>query len=119
MEPEPAAADHRFPWRRVRRMLLGLVVCRGLVLLCALPPFEGWDEYQHVGYVQHAGETGRAATLGETKVPASLVLAQAEFPQSRHALDQIGRFGAVGYAAYWSAKEVRDTKASGPPRPID
>src|SRR3954467_1241202 len=102
MAPDLAAADDHFPWRRIRRLLVGLVVCRGLVLLCALPPFEGWDEYQHVGYVQHVGETGRAASLGETQVPASLVLAQAEFPQPKNALDQIGRFGAVGHAEYWS-----------------
>ena len=34
-----------------------------------MPPFEGWDEYQHVAYVVHVSETGRRATLGETEVP--------------------------------------------------
>ena len=30
-------------WRRFRVLLVGLVLCRGLVLLCVMPPFEGWD----------------------------------------------------------------------------
>ena len=40
-------------WRRLRVLLVALVVCRGVVLLSILPPFEGWDEYQHVAYVEH------------------------------------------------------------------
>jgi len=119
MEPDHSPTDGRPRWRRLRLLLLGLVLCRGLVLLCALPPFEGWDEYQHVGYVQHVGETGRSAVLGETKVPASLLLALPEFPQSKHALDQVGRFGAVGYATYWAEAERRRGPGSpGSSRPI-
>ena len=34
--------------RGFRLLLLGLVLARGLVYLCVMPPFEGWDECQHV-----------------------------------------------------------------------
>ena len=74
--------DDRF-WKRTRFLLVALVLCRGLVWLCVLPPFEGWDEYQHVGYVQHVAETGRAAVLGETNVPASFCRAQPGFRSLR------------------------------------
>jgi hypothetical protein len=86
-------------------LLVGLVVCRGLVLLCVLPPFEGWDEYQHVGFVAHVAETGRRAVLNETVVPPTLITAAVQFPQPRSALEQIGRLGAVDYATYWARRE--------------
>ncbi len=69
-------AHGEYYWPRLRLLLVTLVLCRGLVVVCALPPFEAWDEYQHVAYVQHIAETGRSAILHETKVPASLLLAQ-------------------------------------------
>ena len=47
---------------------MGLFLARGLTDLCAMPPFEGWDEYQHVAYVVHLLETGRPAVLGQTEV---------------------------------------------------
>ena len=68
------AVEDRFPppsshfWRRVRVLLVALVVCRGVVVLSILPPFEGWDEYQHVAYVEHMRRTGRAPVAGQTTV---------------------------------------------------
>ena len=50
-------------WRRLRVFLVALVVCRGIVVLSILPPFEGWDEYQHVAYVEHMRQTGQALLL--------------------------------------------------------
>ena len=92
-------------WWRFRVLLVGLVLCRGLVLLCVMPPFEGWDEYQHVGYVVHVGETGRRAVLNETVVPPALVTAAVQFPQPKSALEQIGRLGAVDYATFWARRD--------------
>jgi hypothetical protein len=89
---------------QLRVLLTGLVLARGVAELCIMPPFEDWDEYQHVAYVVHVGETGRRATLGETDVPRSLLSAMLPaFPQPRSALEQMDpRLGAVGYATYWS-----------------
>ena len=78
------------------------MICRGLVILCVMPPFEAWDEYQHVGYVEHVRETGRAAVLNETMVPQALLEEVVKFPQPQHAVDeQLKHHGAVGYASYW------------------
>ncbi len=92
-------------WWRFRMLLVGLVLCRGLVLLCVMPPFEGWDEYQHVGYVVHVAETRRRAVLNETIVPPALVTAAVQFPQPKSALEQIGRLGAVDYATFWARRD--------------
>ena len=78
---------------RFRLLLAGLVLCRGLVLLCVIPPFEGWDEYQHLGHVMHYTETAEPAVLGATQVPPTLIPAVVEFPQSKNALEQIRAFG--------------------------
>ncbi len=109
--------DDRF-WKRARLLLVALVVCRGLVWLCVLPPFEGWDEYQHVGYVQHVAETGEAAVFGETNVPASLLLAQHEFPQSPIASEHLGRFGVVGFSTYWAKPREASRTLAGDPADV-
>jgi len=103
----PAGDAGRRPWSRFRWLLTGLVLCRGLVYLCVLPPFEGWDEYQHVGYVEQIRATGRTPVLWQTKYPPGLLRRVVEFPQCRFALDQIGRLGAVGYAEFWGRGGTR------------
>ena len=99
----PAGGAGQKSWSRFRWLLAGLVLCRGLVYLCVMPPFEGWDEYQHVGYVEHVRATGQTPILWQTKYPPGLLRRVVEFPQCRFALDQIGRLGAVGYAEYWTS----------------
>ena len=98
-------------WLRIRLLLVGLVVCRGLVLLCVMPPFEGWDEYQHVGYVEHVRTTGRAAVFGETMVSTALLAGMVEFPHGRSALEQVGWLGAVGHPTYWTRGEASGVRA--------
>jgi len=104
--PIPPTADApRTPayWPRVRRLLVGLVLCRGVVALCVVPPFEGWDEYQHVGYVEHVRQTGQAPVLWKTSVSPQLLAEVVKFPQPPVAVkDQLGALGAVDYAAFWA-----------------
>ena len=70
-------------WRRLRVLLVALVVCRGVVVLSILPhSFEGWDEYQHVAYVEHMRRTGGEPVAGQTTVaPALLSELAGRFPQ--------------------------------------
>ncbi len=99
--------------RRFRLLLVALVLARGIAELGVMPPFEGWDEYQHVGHVVHVLETGRRATLGVTDVPQSLLAAMSAFPQPRVALRQMGaRPAASGYAEFWARQASGDGAAS-------
>src|SRR5579864_5982967 len=116
MEPVQCAANTLGDWKRLRLLLLCLVFCRGLVLMTLLPPFEAWDEYQHVGYVLHVAQTGLAAKVGETNVPPSLIAALAQFPQSRCGVLPRSELGAAAYAAYWEQREQAATRAPGPAR---
>lgn len=96
-------------------MLVGLVLCRGLVDLCVLPPFEAWDEYQHVGYVEHIRETGEAAVLGESNVPAVLLAEAVAFPHPTVAVKtQIGGVGAVDHSAFWAQHNPLEPGTSPP-----
>ncbi len=99
-------------WRRLRVILTGLVLCRGVVLLCVLPPFEGWDEYQHVGYIIYLNETGDRPCFGQADVPASLMARLPAFPHCPSALRQFRGLGAVDYSTYWKlAREDRPPTA--------
>jgi 4-amino-4-deoxy-L-arabinose transferase-like glycosyltransferase len=98
---EPASDDRRY-FRALRRLLVGAFLLRGLVYLSVLPLFEGWDEYEHVGYVVHVAETGRPAEPGRTDVPRSLLAELVKYPLPRCVVDlQLGRLGAVGYRDFW------------------
>ncbi|HKI21525.1 MAG TPA: hypothetical protein VKA15_26760 [Isosphaeraceae bacterium] len=90
------------PRPRLKIILVALVLCRGLVLLCVIPPFEGWDEFQHVAYVVHLNEAGARPILGETTVPRSLQSRLSSFPHGPYALKMLRNAGAVDYATFWS-----------------
>jgi len=89
-------------WSRFRLLLTVLVIARGVVLLCVMPPLEGWDEYQHVGYIQYVIENGRDPVFGEACVPASVLRGVAAFPHGASAIEQIGGHGAVRPAEFWA-----------------
>ena len=91
---------------RVTRLLLALFVLRGVVLLCALPPAEMWDEYSHLAHVDHWATTGRPAVYGRTAVDPAFLVASARLPQPSAA-----GFGRT-YAAFWSGLPAPPLPAS-------
>lgn len=111
-EPGPTSGGHY--WRAIRRLLTALVLARGVVLMCVMPPLEGWDEYQHVAYVHLMSETGRPPVFGEAEVPRALLASAVQFPQGRHALKQLRSFGAMSYAEYWARRDAGGLMPSAP-----
>lgn len=98
-------------WRLTRSLLVAYFLCRGLIYLGVMPPFEGWDEYQHVAYVIHVRETGRPPTLGKANVSPALLGELVHFPQPRSVVaHQLGRFGVVDYATYWRFGAARQPR---------
>jgi hypothetical protein len=95
---------HDRAWPRFRTILTGLVLCRGLVSLCVMPPLEAWDEYQHVGYIAYLSQTGQCPVPGQADVPVSLLSRLNAFPQSKTAVKSLGGWGVVDYATYWARK---------------
>lgn len=81
--------------------LVALFLARGVVTLCLFPPLEGWDEYQHVAYLQYLidHDATPVARAPGTVVSKSLLDALARLPQPEHMLEQ--GTGGRGYRAYW------------------
>ncbi|AMV39991.1 DUF2142 domain-containing protein [Planctomyces sp. SH-PL62] len=89
--------------RRFGALLAALVIARGVVFMAALPPFEGWDEYQHVAYVEHLRDGGRTPVVGETRVPSAVMAEAVKFPQPGSAVrDGLSGAGGVGYQQFWA-----------------
>jgi hypothetical protein len=92
------------PFRHPKRFifLLGMMVFgRGVTLMCILPPLEGWDEYQHVAYIEHLQEYGRPPVWGQDYIAPQLWTELAKWPQSIFAAAQLQKGQIITYTDYW------------------
>lgn len=108
-------------WNRFCALMIALFLTRGVFLLSVLPPFEGWDEYQHIAYVAHLIEHNSPPVHGEATVPRALYPALVRYPQPKLAVDQIGAIGAMDYQAYWkriAAGGATEVRATAPDIPL-
>lgn len=89
-----------------------LLFClRAFFVLSIYPPLEGWDEYQHVAYVEYILQHGDAPVFNDNNyVPRSLHKDLVRFPHSIDAVDQLQFIGGVSYEDFW--------KLDAPPEPI-
>ncbi len=85
-------------------LLLLLMAARGFAYITVMPPFDAWDEYQHVAYIDAIATGGPTPVLGETNVSDRFMDKLVESPQHRFVLLQIGRLGAIDYNAYWARR---------------
>lgn len=92
--------------------LLALMAFRGLGYLCILPPFDAWDEYQHVAYIDALNRDPVPPILGKAKVSKEFIDRLIELPQHKFILLQLGRFGAVDYKTYWERSERHSAPAN-------
>ena len=74
------------------------------------PPFEGWDEYQHLAYIVHLDETGTFPVY-DSRVPLSLRPLVIGLPHSAPGRDQLTEWGALSYADYWDAPRAAPAQA--------
>ena len=60
-------------WWLLAGLLITAFLARGPLYLSVFPPFEGWDEYQHLAYIAHLDETGSIPVAEEsTRVSTTL-----------------------------------------------
>jgi hypothetical protein len=92
--------------RRAWWLLAGLSItaflARGPLYLSVFPPFEGWDEYQHLAYVAHLDETGTIPVFDKTTVSPALRPLLIAQPHSQWGGEQVREWGALPYPEYWS-----------------
>lgn len=88
-------------WWLVAGLLITAFLARGPLYLCVFPPFEGWDEHQHLAYIAYLDETGSIPVLNESVVPRGLRPLLIAVPHSPPGAEQLREWGALPYAAYW------------------
>jgi hypothetical protein len=107
-------------WWLVAGSLILAFLARGPLYLSVFPPFEGWDEYQHLAYIAHLDETGSMPVAVEsTRVSVTLRPLVAAMPHPQSGVDQLGGWGAVSYDDYWNTARTvagADRPWSPPPR---
>jgi hypothetical protein len=81
--------------------LIAAFLARAPLYLSVFPPFEGWDEPQHLAYIVHLDETGTLPVMNESVVPFSLRPVFVGTPQSLPGGGQLRDWGALPYAEYW------------------
>jgi 4-amino-4-deoxy-L-arabinose transferase-like glycosyltransferase len=99
--------DHLGRWPLFALTCAVLFVLRGILVLSVLPPFEGWDEYQHLAYVVFLQQNGRVPVLGRDTVPPAMLETLREFPESHFAVLQLQAIGTSEYDTFWQHHAAR------------
>lgn len=86
-------------WWLVAASLIAAFLARAPLYLSVFPPFEGWDEPQHLAYIVHVDETGTIPVMNQSVVPHSLRPMFAGTPQAP--VGQMKEWGVLPYAEYW------------------
>ena len=73
-----------------------------------LPPFEGWDEYQHLSYLYYLEENGERPILKESIVSRNFIETMVHYPAPVPMVNQLKSTGIVGYKTFF------DTAFEGP-----
>jgi hypothetical protein len=94
---------HRRRWWLVAGLLIAAFLARAPLYLSVFPPFEGWDEYQHLAYIAHLDETGTIPVFDESWVSAALRPLLISAPHSQWGGDQVRQWGARSYPEFWNS----------------
>lgn len=94
------------PWKKICLALVLLIIARGIFVLSVLPPFEGWDEYQHLAYIIYIQEQRELPRYGHSTVPKSMneLLRQYPHPEYDSAQTAPGGWGTKTYEEFWKSE---------------
>ncbi|MDK9706857.1 MAG: hypothetical protein OEL83_07370 [Desulforhopalus sp.] len=85
-------------WRGFCFLLLLAFFLKGIVYMAVLPPFEGWDEYQHLAYIVHLEKSHTRPVMHKDWVSRDLLRDIVTFPVSKYMAEQTAKTGALEYA---------------------
>jgi hypothetical protein len=105
-------------------VLISLLCARAIMVLSVIPPFEAWDEYQHVAYIEHILTLHAAPTLNDTSkdlptratIPNAVLASVIAFPQPQ-GVTQLLAVGGVEYQTYWTLREANQAPRLRRPHP--
>ena len=102
-------------WWLCAGLFVAAFLARGPLYLAVFPPFEGWDEYQHLAYIVHLDETGTLPAY-ESRLPLALRPLVLAMPHSLPGSEQLHEWGAASYADYWNAPPAASGSVASSPR---
>ena len=82
-------------WWLVAGLLIAAFLARGPLYLSVFPPFEGWDEYQHLAYIVHLDEAGTIPAVTKDRVSLALRPLVIAMPHSASGAEQVRGVGRV------------------------
>lgn len=90
-------------WKKICLAITLLIIARGVFVLCVLPPFEGWDEYQHIAYIVYIKEQRELPRWGHSKVPRSMKDMMERYPHPDYDYEHTGPggWGTKNYQNFW------------------
>lgn len=93
-------------WKRICLAIALLILVRGILVLSVLPPFEGWDEFNHVSYVVYLKEQKQLPILGSSNMPESMAGMLASYPHPWGDWAQTGTngWGSRTYDSFWKTQ---------------
>jgi hypothetical protein len=102
-------------WWLAAGLLVAAFLARGPLYLSVFPPFEGWDEYQHLAYIVHLDETGTIPAY-DSRLPLALRPVVLAMPHSVSGSEQLREWGAASYADFWNAPPAARASVTSSPR---
>lgn len=93
-------------WKKICLALVLLIIARGILVLCVLPPLEGWDEYQHIAYMVHIKEQRELPRFGQSTVPRSMKDMMVRYPHPNYDYEHTGPlgWGTKPYDGFWTSE---------------
>src|SRR5438105_10181252 len=93
-------------WKRMCLAIAALILVRGILVLCVLPPFEGWDEFSHISYVVYIKEQKQLPILGSSNTPESMAGMLSSYPHPWGDWAQTGTngWGSRLYDSSWDSQ---------------
>jgi hypothetical protein len=102
-------------WWLAAGLLITAFVARTPLYLSVFPPFEGWDEYQHLAYIEYLDQTGTIPVFDQSWVSAALRPLFTAVPHSQWGGDQVRQWGARSYPEYWASPAPASDAERGSP----
>ncbi len=91
-------------WGRYCFVLISFFILKAVSYMCIIPPFEGWDEYQHLAYIYHLETHDERPVLTKTTVSRSLLEEIVSFPVSSSMYEQTYQTGSLSYRDYFNTQ---------------
>lgn len=88
-------------------LLISFFLVKSIVYMSVVPPFEGWDEYQHLAYMTYLDEHDSRPIMNNSFVSRKLLEEIVSYPVPDAMHKQTGATGAMQYIPFFARGEKK------------